>query len=262
MDDLNNNEKSPAQIEKEKTKKQRAEDVAYTLNNAIVCTVADSFAPFIGHSIQKKLSNTSKSQYGKWYIAELAGDYAAIPPTIAMQRHFPGVMASISKTVEPLFKKSLSKGAERSTKEWAERHGVSRDSEDYQKHFDKVYKYEITHVPQALVWAASATALNVGLQLAMDKEKTPVSHILAGKIGGAAFAAGITLAGRTVFPNKAEKLDNYISKHFVLPAGEVEEKLEKLAGHHDKDDHHGKKDDSWKERVKINGADKAPEIRI
>lgn len=262
MDDVDNNEKTPEQVEKEKTRKQRAEDIAYTLNNAIVCTIADSFAPVIGHSIQKKLSNSSKSQYGKWYLAELTGDYAAIPPTIAIQRHFPGMMASISKTVEPLFRKSLSKGAERSTKEWAERHGVSKDSDDYQKHFDKVYKYEITHVPQALVWAASATALNVGLQLAMDKGITPVSHILLGKIGGTAFAAGITLGGRTLFPHKAEKLDRFISKNLVLTAGNAEEKIENLTGHHDKDDHNGKKDDSWKERVKTNGSAISSEIRI
>lgn len=262
MDDKNNN-KTPAEIERAKTKKERAEDVAYTLNNAVVCTIADSVAPFIGNSITQKLGN--KSQLGKWYVAELLGDYAAIPPTIWMQRHFPGAMAYISETVEPVFKKSLRKGAERANKEWAQRHGVSEDSEEYKAHFDKVYKYEVSHIPQALIWAASATTLNVGMQLAMDKGQTPIHHILAGKIGGSSLAAGATLAGRTFFPDKAEKIDRYISKHFVLPAGEVEEKLEKIVGHHDEDEHknsHLKKDDSWKERIKISNSEKSPEIRI
>jgi hypothetical protein len=262
MDDKNNN-KTPAEIERAKTKKERAQDVAYTLNNAIVCTTADLAVPAIGNWIQQLFGN--KSQLGKWYIAEFVGDYGAIPPTIWMQRHFPGTMAHISETVEPVFKKSFRKGAERATKEWAKNHGVSEGSDEYKAHIDKVYKYEVSHIPQALVWAGSATTLNVALQLAMDKGKTPVHHILSGKIGGSVFAAGATLAGRTFFPDKAEKIDRYISKHFVLPAGEVEEKLEKIVGHHDEDEHknsHLKKDDSWKERIKISNSEKSPEIRI
>lgn len=257
-----NNNKTPAATEKAKTKKQRSEDVAYTLNHAVVCTAADliTASPYWGHSIQKRLSNSNKSQVGKWYFAEVAGDFGGIPLTVAAQRYFPGTMAHIADTVEPIFKKSLRKGAERATKDWAQKRGVSEDSEEYKEHINKVYKYEMTHVPQALVWAVSSTALNVGIQLAIDKNQTPFRHILLGKIGGAVFAASITLGGRTLFPHKAEKLDRFISKHLVLPASEAEEKLEKMAGRHR--DEHDKKDDSWKERIKISNTSTASEMRI
>lgn len=266
MEDENNN-RTPTEIEQAKTKKQRAEDVAYTLNNAIVCTAMDMFTatPALGNYIQKRLGKNNKSQPLRWYIAEVAGDVSAVPLTVGMQRFFPGTMAHISETVEPLFKKSFRKGAARATKEWAQNHGVSEDSPEYKEHFDKVYNYEVSHIPQALVWAVSSTALNVGIQLAIDKNQTPFHHILAGKLGGAALAAGVTLGARTILPHKAEKLDRFISKNLVLPAGEVEEKLERMAGHHDQDDHkssHDKKDDNWKERIKISSADKAPEMRI
>lgn len=253
------NQQTPAEIEKSKTKKQRAEDVAYTLNHAIVCTATDVVSPYFGNWITQQLGN--KSQLGKWYIAEAAGDFGAIPITVGIQRFFPGAMAHISETVEPIFKKSFQRGAKRATKEWAHNHDISEGSPEYKEHLDKIYKYEVSHIPQALVWGLTSTALNVATQLAMDKKQTPVHHILAGKVGSAVFAAGITLGIRTIIPHKAEKFDRFISKNLVLPAGEVEEKLEKLAGHHEEDEH-GKKDDSWKERIKISGADKAPEIRI
>lgn len=263
--DNENNSKTPAEIEKSKTKKQRAEDVAYTMNHALVCTGIDVIAgtPYIGNKIQQKFGN--KSQLHKWYAAELIGDFGAIPVTVGMQRLFPGLMTQISETVEPIFKKSFQKGARRAAKEWAERHGVSEDSAEYKERFDKIYKYEVSHVPQALTWAVSSTVLNVVMQLAIDKEKTPIRHILAGKIGGAVFAAAITLGARTIFPHKAEKLDRFISKKFILPAEEVEEKLEKMLGHHDEDNHKNgrdKKDDSWKERIKIGSTATTSEIRI
>lgn len=262
MDDKNN-KKTPAQIEKSKTKKQRAEDVAYTMNHAIVCTATDIVSPYLGNLIQKKFGN--KSQLAKWYAAEFIGDFGAIPVTVGIQRFFPSTMAYISKTIEPVFRKSFRRGAERATKEWAKEHGVSEGSAEYNERFNKTYKYELSHIPQALVWAASSTALNVATQLVIDKSKTPISHILAGKIGGATFAAGLTLGGRILFPHKAEKFDRFISRNLVLPADEIEEKIEKLAVHREKTDletDHNKKDDSWKERIRMSNTDRATEIRI
>jgi hypothetical protein len=256
-----NNNLSPREKEAAKTKKERGEDIAYTLNNALVCTATDMVmgSPYLGHYIQKRLGN--ESQASKWYLAEVAGDFGAIPLTVGMQRYFPGTMEHISHSVEPLFKNFIRKGAQRATKEWAQKHGVSEDSEAYRKHFNKMYKYEVSHVPQALVWATTSTALNVGIQLAIDKGQTPFHHILAGKIGGAVFAAGITLGMRTLFPQKAEKLDHFISEKLVMPAHDREEKLEKLAGRH-KDLKYGKKSDNWSLRVRAGEAGKAQDIRI
>lgn len=208
------NSLTPAEIESSKTPKQKAEDIAYTLNHTLVCTTTDWIDPVFGNFIQKKLGN--KSQLPNAYAAEFIGDFGSIPVTIAAQRLFPSSMNWIRKAAEPIFKRIFLSSAERSAKNWAEERGYKISSEEYKQKVHKIYEYEMSHLPQAFVWTVSTVGLNVVAQRAMGN-KAPIHHITAGKVGGSAISVVLTLGGRTMFPRKAEKLDKWTSQNIILP---------------------------------------------
>ncbi len=214
-------EKTPQELEAAKTPQEKAADIAYTLNHTIVCTATDFIDPFIGDFIQKHLGN--ESQLKNCWKAEVIGDFGAIPLTVGMQRLFPSLMKGIGELLEPVFSSSFRKGAQREGKAWALRHGYSLDSQKYKDRVERIYNYEVTHLPQALVWTCSSIALNVTAQK-MLHNPAPIAHIFAGKLGGAALTAGIAVGGRSLFPYHAEKWDKLLSDKLLLP---VEEKIEK-----------------------------------
>ncbi len=254
---------SPLAKERAKTKKQRAEDIAYTLNHTAVCTATDFIDPYVGNAVQKHLGN--KSQLANCWTAEIIGDFGSVPVTIGIQRIFPGFMSRVSELAEPIFHKAFLKGAKHDTAAWAQRHGYSIGSEEYNSRVERIYNYEVQHISQALVWTASSVVLNIASQRLMGN-KAPIIHIAAGKIGGAALTAGITVGGRAIFPRKAEQLDKFTSEKILLP---LKSKIDKALDLDD-DGHHANAskysriahDANWKKRVENdkNGKDQSPNI--
>ncbi len=255
---------SPKENEKAKNEKQRAEDISYTLNLALVCTATDPITdPVISASILKLLGH--KNKYSSSLISEVAGDFGAIPLTIGMQRFFPGLSQNISNMVEPVLRKPFLKGAKRDAGEWAKLHGYGVDSPEYKERVEKIYKYEISHVPQAIAWTGSALLLNVAIQKSLDKT-LPLHHVFAGKLGGTLTTAVITVGGRMMFPRKAEQFDHFTSEKFLLP---LESKIHKALGikeeeHHHKSNKHKQLpvDGDWKNRVKSDRGDKPTSLNI
>jgi hypothetical protein len=233
---------TPREIEDAKTHAQKAEDISYTFNHSIVCTATDFIDPYIGNVIQKKLGN--KSQLPNTYIAEFIGDFGAVPFTIATQRLFPGLMHNLQKISEPVFKGMFLKGAEHYAKDWAKKNNYSIDSNEYKEKVQKIYSYETSHLPQAIVWTISATGLNVAAQKLLGN-KAPIPHILAGKIGGSILTAAITLGGRSIAPRKAEKFDRFTSEKILVP---IENKIHDIFGFGDKD-HDEKHKKKWSDRI-------------
>jgi len=231
---------SPEIKEALKTEKEKAADVAYTLNHTIICTATDFIDPFVGNFVQKHLGNAS--QLENCWKAEVIGDFGAIPLTVGMQRLFPSVMEGAKKILEPVFSETFRKSAEKEGKIWAVRHGYSIDSQKYKDRVDRIYNYELNHLPQALMWTVSSIALNISSQKWLGNI-APISHIFAGKIGGAALTSAIAIGGRSLFPYKAEKWDKFVSEKLLLP---VEEKTEEILGLEEK---HKK---GWKNRMKNN----------
>lgn len=232
--------KSPTQLEDAKTKKQRAEDVAYTLNHSLVCTATDFIDPYVGNLIQKHLGNNS--QLKDCWIAEFAGDFGAVPITIAMQRMFPSFMHSLSQAAEPIVGKFFHHGAERAAQEWTTEHNLSVESPEYKKQVEKIYQYEMSHVPQALMWTVSSIAINVSMQRFLGNS-APIAHIIAGKMGGAALTAGITTGGRGLFPRNAEKWDKFTSEKIFLPVQKFANKVSGISEDADKKDTHQKREE-------------------
>ncbi len=249
------NNLTPAEIERNKTPKQKAEDVAYTINHTLVCTATDFIDPYIGNVIQKYLGN--KSQLPNAYMAELIGDFGSIPVTVAAQRFFPTAMDFIKKSTEPAFRGVFLSGAKRNAKYWAEEHGYKVGSKEYEQKAQRIYNYEIEHLPQAFIWTVSAVGLNVAAQKLLGN-KAPLHHITAGKVGGAALSAAITLGGRSIFPRKAERLDRWTSEKVLLP---LEDKVyDTLGVKHDDEKYYPEKNKAdWSARVKN---DKASSVTI
>jgi len=238
-------EKSPAKLEDAKSKKQRVEDVAYTLNHSLVCTATDFIDPYVGNLIQKHLGNNS--QLKDCWIAEFAGDFGAVPFTIAMQRMFPSFMRSLSQAAEPIVGKFFHNGAERAAQEWAKEHNLSVESPEYKKRVEKIYQYEMSHVPQALMWTVSSIAINVSMQRFLGNS-APISHIIAGKMGGAALTAGITTGGRGLFPRKAEKWDKFTSEKIFLPVQDLVNNTFGISGSEEKKDMYQKREEEKRSR--------------
>ncbi len=244
MNDINHI--NPAEIERNKTPKQKAEDVAYTLNHTLICTATDWIDPYLGNFIQKKLGN--KSQLPNAYAAEFIGDFGSIPVTIAAQRFFPTAMTFIRKAAEPMLKGVFLSSAERNAQGWAKEHGYKADSEEYKQKVHRIYEYEMSHLPQAFVWTVSAVGLNVAAQRGMGN-KAPIHHIAAGKIGGSVLSAILTLGGRSMFPRKAERFDKWTSKNIILPIEDTIQDVLKIK-HDDKDYYLNKNNVDWSERIK------------
>ena len=205
---------SPAQIEREKTRERRGEDVAYTINHSIVCTLTDFIDPYIGNHIQKHLGNDS--QLKDSVIAEVAGDIGAVPVTIAVQRLFPGVMDGLSRMAEPLVGGLFHASTMRAAKAWSRAHHKHEESEECTLRAEKIYRYEMRHLPQAMVWTVSSIGINVTAQCLLGN-RAPLVHILAGKVGGATLTAFLTTGGRGLFPHQAERWDRWVSEHVLVP---------------------------------------------
>lgn len=260
----NNSKLTPAEIESNKTPRQKAEDVAYTMNHTLVCTATDFIDPIFGNFIQKKLGN--KSQLPNAYAAEFIGDFGSIPITIAAQRFFPTAMSWIRKAAEPMLKGIFLSSAERNAKGWATEHGYVIGSEEYKQKVSRIYEYEMSHIPQAVVWTVSAVGLNVAAQVRLGN-KAPVHHIAAGKIGASALSAVLTLGGRSMFPRKAEKFDKWTSKNIILPIEDTVYDVLKIK-HDDKEyyldnaKYNDKNSHDWVEKVKSSKNDKIATVNI
>lgn len=282
------NKTTPEVREEQKTETQRAVDIAYTINHALACTATDFIDPYFGNFTQKYLGkrfsigcghdhSKDKHDHGHehhgppcahphhhhdhhhqhshlkhWWIGEVVGDFGAVPVTIAAQRYFPGFMQALRIVMEPMLGGFFRKGAERSSKKWAQAQGVGTDSQEFKDHVEAVYQHEVSHLPQALMWTASSIAINLCTQRAIGN-KGPFWQLAAGKAVGASISAGLVVGGRGLAPGAAEKWDNFTSEKLFLPAtktigrifGVKNEDVDRMA-----EKEKGLRSDSWAERAK------------
>lgn len=228
---------SAAEREAAKTPRQRREDIAYTVNHTLVCGTKDMLDPFITDWVQRKLGyklSTSaeeghkpgfKSNLKEWFIGEAAGDAGAVPVTIALQRFAPGMMEGIGERLESAFGSHFRQGAQRAAKHWAEEHNIAPDDPRVQQKADRIYQYEIKHLPQAAVWTVSSIGLNVGTQkilpvLSQGKlgNHDSIGKLLLFKTIGAAISAGLVFTARSSSPRLAHKWDRWIGENLFEPA--------------------------------------------
>jgi hypothetical protein len=217
----------------------RAEDVAYTINHAFVCSLTDFIDPFVGNATQNWLGKRvsigcghdhehfhdehscatdahGNSKLGHWWLGEIAGDFGAVPVTIAVQRYASPVMDGLRKVLETVAGPILRRSAMRSAHREASAFGAQPDAQAVAARAEELYAHEIYHLPQAAVWTASSVMLNVGTQK-LAGNTAPLWHIASGKLVGTGVSSLLTLTARTLAPATAQKWDRFSSEHVYLP---------------------------------------------
>lgn len=259
---------SPKQREAAKTDAQRAEDVAYTINHAIACTVTDLVDPIIGDLTQKHLNkryhigcsdpthnhgpdNPPHKQW-QWWVGEVVGDFGAVPLTIAAQRYAPGFMQGLRTTLGTVLGPIYHLGAEHSAKAWARERGIAVGGKEYDERVKEIYTHEVDHLPQAAMWTASSMGINVITQKLVGNHG-PWWQIGLGKLAGASISIAAVLGARAAMPETVRSLDQWTSRNLFLPAtktvgkafGVDEKSVERMAQRDEKAEY----GTGWRERV-------------
>ena len=227
--------------EQQKTELARAQDIAYTINHAIVCTAADFLSIPINTATQRMFGASPvgcnnphhnhasdkrswKNLFGHVTAAELLADFIAVPITVTVQRLLPGLMHGISKTVEPLFGDLFRAGAGASSKLWARKHGLDPNGPEALEKARTTYNHEAEHLGQAVMWTATAFGLNVGIQYGTETWKPPIggrtklSTLISAKGIGSTISSAALIGLRGFGPSVAENWDDWTSKHVFIPA--------------------------------------------
>ncbi len=233
-----------------------SEDIAYTINHAIACTVTDFIDPFVGkwtqdylgkrfsigcghnhaddhhhghhhghdhahgHEACEHTHHKDKAKFSHWWAGELAGDFGAVPVTVALQYYAPAMLNGIGAVLKPVIGGFFESGAKKAARKWAHERGIDPQSEEAKAQAALLYDYEMHHLPQALVWTASSIAINLGTQRAMGNH-APLSHMLAGKAAGASITAAAVVAARGIMPAAARKWDTFTTSKIFQPATEM-----------------------------------------
>ena len=220
---------------------RRVEDIAYTINHSLVCSVVDVAGAPVGNWVEKTFNLRKASALSKphpahgnlasWFIGEVVGDYAAVPVTVAFQRYAPGFMHSLRMLMEPVLGPLFRLGAQHSAREWATKKGFAADSEQAKQREQQIYEHEVRHLPQALMWTVSSTALNLAAQYSIESNRlfgTKMEHPFtqwlwgkgAGKLASSALTAAAVVGFRGVTPATAERWDSWTSKTVFMPLTE------------------------------------------
>jgi len=220
--------------EKRKSRQEQAEDIAYTLNHAVVCTLTDFIDPVIGSWTQKHLGKKlglghshGHDHHGHdhghgggiktWVVGEFIGDFGAVPLTIAAQRLFPGAMDGIRNVLEVPLSPLFRMGAHRSAVAWATEHHLAVDGPEAKRKEHELYTKEVGHLPQTFMWTVSAIGLNIASQKYLLGNHDSWGNLLAAKGIGSAVTAALVVGTRSTIPAGAEKLDKFTSKHLINP---------------------------------------------
>lgn len=252
------------QAEKSKTDKERAGDIAYTINHAISCgttdvvlqpVIAAAFGINVGCNDpshrkpgQKFSLRSFAHEAGHYLKGEIIGDFVAVPLTIGVQRLFPNFMHGVRKIVEPLTGWAFRLGAEHSAKRWGVQQGLSEDSPEVKARADAVYEHEVKHLPQAVTWNLFAYPIGAFGQKAMG-HGSGYKEIFKSKLVGAAVSNGILIGSRMLAPGAAQRWDRFAGDNFIMP---VSKKVGKLFGVDEKTMEQARAHDSWQDRLAHN----------
>lgn len=247
---------TPREREQQKTDIERGEDIAYTLNHAFSCTGLDILNTpvqawsqrWLGQKITiapccaaaEKAGDTHHhhehehghdhdhnhggeegiggflGRTGRIMAAEQIGDWASVPLVIGLQRFAPGVMEGIGRGLSYVVGPAFRAGADHSARQWGEEHGLAADSEQVKHRSYEIYKHEMTHLGQAVVWTGLSTGIYMGAMKAMG-DTNPWQVNLATKGVGVAVSAGGVLGTRALIPGAARNWDRFTSEHVYTP---------------------------------------------
>lgn len=154
---------------------------------------------------------------GHWAGGEVAGDAGGVIPTIVVQRMAPGFMQGMRNVLEPIAGGFFASGARRDARHWGARHGLGADAPEVQQKEAALYKHEIDHLPQAVVWNVFSIPINFLTQKFMLKHKFTLGEFIIGKTFGTFFSNSVLIGGRGMAPEIFNKWDRWNSEHILRP---------------------------------------------
>lgn len=223
---------SPQAREAAKSPRRKREDIAYTVNHTIVCGTKDMLEPFFTNWLQTHFGRKDQGEavslrgnLREWLIGEAAGDIGAVPVTIAVQRLAPGMMEGIGNRLESAFGGHFLEGAQKAARHWALEHKVPLDDPQVHERAQRIYRYEMDHLPQAAIWTVSSIGMNIGTQKLLPiithgrlENPESIGKLFLFKTIGAAVAAGALFTARSLSPRQAHKWDRWMAENIFSPA--------------------------------------------
>ncbi len=228
------------------------EDLAYTTNHAIACTLTDAAEPYLDNWFQRRLGvkfpmgcghhhgahehhghdhdHDHHHHHGKddnlwrWYAGEFVGDFGAVPITLAAQTYTPQLMQGMQSALEPVLGGAFRLGAKLSAKSWAARQGFTPDSPECKAKEAEIYAHEVGHLPQAALWTASSIGLNLATQRILGN-KGALWQLAAAKAMGASLNTVAVVGARAALPQTARTWDQFTTEHIFEPTAEFTRKL-------------------------------------
>ncbi len=161
-----------------------------------------------------------------WLIGEGAGDLGAVPLTVAMDYAAPGLMRGIQTVSEPVLGPAFRWSSERHANKWAYEHGFESQSPEAKARAKELYDFEVEHLPQAFMWTASSSVMNLAVQRLAGNTGYWRSMI-AGKLNASLWPLITTLTIRSLAPNTAQRIDAFNTNYIAEP---VTKRLSKLVG--------------------------------
>lgn len=227
----------------------------YTLNHTLACTYYDIPGPFIAagistgwdimrgkrpeqngpwwkrakshahdHSHDHQHEHETKSFFGAfrdstkhWVVGEMAGDFGAIVPAVALQHFAPDAMEGLRKTLEPVMGPLFRKSAERAAKQQATAFGLEIDNEAVQIRANELYEHEMSHLPLAFVWTPISAAINLIVQKKFLHDSHSWGELLATKAITATLATGTVFGVRSLFPTQIQNFETGVNQRVLSP---------------------------------------------
>lgn len=170
----------------------------------------------------KSLKNAFGWKRFKDYAAgEFIGDFGAIPATMIEEKLFPDFVAGLRRVSEPIIGPVFRWGVGRDSKSWAQKNHLADDAPEVKARADKLYKYEIDHFPEAVLWTGNALVLNTAYQMWKDKSHMPFPNKLllhsTSILSGVLVTAGVVVAARALMPDRMHRFEEAVTKNITLP---------------------------------------------
>lgn len=208
--------------------KKMADNIAFGVEQTVLCTATDFVDPYVGSKIIKMMGGKGDLKHTGG--GELIGDGAALFGFLAVARWAPKPMEWLSRAAGKIFRKSYEHIAHANMQDWAQRHNTRPGEAEYQKKFDEWKQFQADSFAKSSIISALSVAINVASQKLLLRSPDKTIAILAGKIAGAGITSGIMLGARAVMPRTMRQMDEELSSRYALPLVRAAHKVVGVTG--------------------------------
>ena len=188
---------------------QRAETMAYAVQNVIYNLGANLFEPYISFRVQKYRSDhlASHPKYGNYtqnLVGELSGDIIGASALVAAEAVAPVQLHTLTRGMRKIIDPFYDRAARR---QFANIEGAP----DYEQKVEQWKLFNERNFVRTSLCAATGIAGNIATQKFILGNPSPASLIFAGKFLSTSVSAAIGLIGRSVFSERTKKMDKWMS---------------------------------------------------